>query len=97
LTGGYDDFNQVHHDAIINSFYLPQWKLPLAPFTLASSSLGLLLGTSSCCGWALWCFFFVLNVLYGGLWERVVRIYIYIYIYNIHRDVGNSLNTFRFS
>ena len=45
LTGGYDDFNQVHHDAIINSFYLPQWKLPMAPFTLASSSLGLLLGT----------------------------------------------------
>jgi hypothetical protein len=45
LTSGYDDFNQVHHEAIIQSYYLPPIKLPLAPFTLASSSLGLLLGT----------------------------------------------------
>jgi hypothetical protein len=44
LTGGYDDFNQIHHDPIINSYYLTTIKLPMAPFTLASSSLGLLLG-----------------------------------------------------
>jgi hypothetical protein len=44
LTGGYDDFNQVHHQAVLNSYYLPPIKLPMAPFTLASSSLGLLLG-----------------------------------------------------
>ena len=47
IVGGYDDFNQVHHDALINSYYLPEWKLPMAPFTLASSSLGLLLGKCS--------------------------------------------------
>ena len=44
LTGGYDDFSQVHHEALIQSYYLPTIKLPMAPFTLASSSLGLLLG-----------------------------------------------------
>ena len=41
LTGGYDDFSQVHHDPLIG--FLPKMTLPLAPFTLASSSLGLLL------------------------------------------------------
>jgi hypothetical protein len=45
IVGGYDDFNQIHHQAIVQSYYLPTIKLPLAPFTLASSSLGLLLGT----------------------------------------------------
>mmetsp|Transcript_29385 Transcript_29385/g.70878 ORF Transcript_29385/g.70878 Transcript_29385/m.70878 type:complete len:193 (+) Transcript_29385:115-693(+) len=41
LTGGYDDFSQIHHDPLIG--FLPKMTLPLAPFTLASSSLGLLL------------------------------------------------------
>mmetsp|Transcript_29384 Transcript_29384/g.70873 ORF Transcript_29384/g.70873 Transcript_29384/m.70873 type:complete len:458 (+) Transcript_29384:125-1498(+) len=41
LTGGYDDFSQIHHEPLIG--FLPKMTLPLAPFTLASSSLGLLL------------------------------------------------------
>jgi hypothetical protein len=44
IVGGYTDFNHVHHDAILQSLDLPLITLPLAPFTLASSSLGLLLG-----------------------------------------------------
>jgi putative membrane protein len=47
LTGGYDDLNQVHHDAILSTQYLPVLAMPQAPFTLSSSSLGLLLGTST--------------------------------------------------
>jgi hypothetical protein len=54
LTGGYDDLSQIHHDAIIS--FLPRMTLPLAPFNLASSSLGLLLGTlvskECCCFWS---------------------------------------------
>ena len=43
LTVGYDDLNQIHHAPILNSYYLPGLTLPMNPFTLASSSLGLLL------------------------------------------------------
>jgi len=43
LTVGYDDFNQIHHLPLINSYYIPGLTLPMAPFTLASGSLGLLL------------------------------------------------------
>lgn len=43
LTVGYDDFNQIHHGPIIDSYYVPGLTLPTAPFTLASGSLGLLL------------------------------------------------------
>jgi putative membrane protein len=42
LVGGFEDFEGVKHAAIISM--LPVVGLPLAPFTLASSSLGLLLG-----------------------------------------------------
>jgi len=43
LTVGYDDWNQIHHLPLINSYYVPGLTLPMAPFTLASGSLGLLL------------------------------------------------------
>jgi len=43
LVGGFVDFEGVKHAAIINSSLLPVIGLPLTPFTLASSSLGLLL------------------------------------------------------
>ena len=45
LVGGYADFEGVKHDALITSQWLPLLGLPLAPFTLSSPSLGLLLGT----------------------------------------------------
>ena len=45
-VGGYVDFEGVEHAALITSEYLPKIGLPLAPFTLASPSLGLLLGMS---------------------------------------------------
>jgi hypothetical protein len=45
ITGGYTDFEGVKHDALITSSWLPLLGLPLAPFTLSSPSLGLLLGT----------------------------------------------------
>jgi hypothetical protein len=44
LTGGYDDLDQIHHDAIFGTRFLPPLAMPQAPFTLSSSSLGLLLG-----------------------------------------------------
>jgi len=43
LTVGYDDWNQIHHLPLINSYYVPGVTLPMAAFTLASGSLGLLL------------------------------------------------------
>jgi predicted membrane chloride channel (bestrophin family) len=43
LVGGYVDFLGVHHDAILSSPSLTPAGLPLAPFTLSSPSLGLLL------------------------------------------------------
>jgi len=46
LTSGYTDFEGVQQAALVSSVLLPKLGLPLAPFTLASPSLGLLLGTS---------------------------------------------------
>jgi hypothetical protein len=43
VFGGYTDFEGIKHAAVINSF-LPTLALPLAPFTISSPSLGLLLG-----------------------------------------------------
>ena len=42
LAGGYTDFDGVKHEALLQ--WLPLIGLPLAPFTLSSPSLGLLLG-----------------------------------------------------
>lgn len=42
---GYQDISGAVHDPIWSSPFLPPLTLPLQPFTLASSSLGLLLGT----------------------------------------------------
>ena len=46
IVGGFTDFVGQHHPPIFHN--LPKWvpilQLPLTPFTLASSSLGLLLG-----------------------------------------------------
>jgi len=41
-AGGYVDFQGIKHDALIAD--ITQLVLPLAPFTLSSPSLGLLLG-----------------------------------------------------
>lgn len=44
LIGGFTDLDGVKHAAILSSNLLPLLTLPLAPFTLSSPSLGLLLG-----------------------------------------------------
>lgn len=44
VVGGYTDFAGEQHAALITSALLPIAGLPLAPFTLSSPSLGLLLG-----------------------------------------------------
>lgn len=41
---GYTDFEGVKHGAVLQNSILPLLSLPLTPFTLASPSLGLLLG-----------------------------------------------------
>ena len=46
IVGGYTDLEGIKHGALISFDFLPKIGLPLAPFTLASPSLGLLLGTS---------------------------------------------------
>ena len=43
LINGYADFDGVFHEGALNGVVAPL-KLPLTPFTLASPSLGLLLG-----------------------------------------------------
>jgi putative membrane protein len=43
-VGGYSDLEGVHHAALINNIFFPLLALPLAPFTISSPSLGLLLG-----------------------------------------------------
>jgi hypothetical protein len=45
LVGDYQDLASVKHAGIFSGGMLPVIGLPLAPFTLASPSLGLLLGT----------------------------------------------------
>lgn len=45
LVGGFTDLAGVDHEALIQATFLPKIGLPLSPFTLASPSLGLLLGT----------------------------------------------------
>lgn len=44
IVGGYTDFGGVKHAALISSSLLPLMGLPLAPFTLSTPALGLLLG-----------------------------------------------------
>lgn len=44
LTSEYQDLSRVTHAGVLSSYLLPVLGLPLAPFTLASPSLGLLLG-----------------------------------------------------
>ena len=46
LVGGFTDLQGHHMEPLIQSPYLPVFGLPLAPFTLASPSLGLLLSKS---------------------------------------------------
>jgi hypothetical protein len=48
LIEGYTDFSGIHHDALyqLPSFFL--LKLPVLPFQLSSSALGLLLGRYCC-------------------------------------------------
>jgi hypothetical protein len=53
MVGGYQDWDGVKHAALISSVWTPMLTLPLAPFTLSSPSLGLLLGTF---GWGPWSF-----------------------------------------
>lgn len=48
LVGSWQDFSGVEHAGLIQSQLFPKLGLPLAPFTLASPSLGLLLGTYQC-------------------------------------------------
>jgi hypothetical protein len=43
LCGSYDDFSNVRHPGVFYDI-LPVLTLPVAPFTLLSTSLGLLLG-----------------------------------------------------
>jgi hypothetical protein len=47
LTGGYTDLRGVAHGAVLSGRFMSTFALPLAPFDLASPSLGLLLGKSS--------------------------------------------------
>jgi predicted membrane chloride channel (bestrophin family) len=44
LTGEYQDLERVTHAGLLSRYLLPVLGLPLAPFLLASPSLGLLLG-----------------------------------------------------
>ena len=44
IVGGYTDFEGIKHTALVSNHLVPVFALPLAPFTLSSPSLGLLLG-----------------------------------------------------
>jgi ion channel-forming bestrophin family protein len=46
IVGGYTDFEGVKHGALVTSSLLPLLGLPIAPFTLSTPALGLLLGMS---------------------------------------------------
>jgi ion channel-forming bestrophin family protein len=48
IVGGYTDFEGIKHAALVSSSLLPLLGLPLAPFTLSTPALGLLLGTFMC-------------------------------------------------
>jgi putative membrane protein len=48
LTSGYTDWEGVKQAAVYSSEWLPTLGLPLAPFTLSTPALGLLLGASFC-------------------------------------------------
>jgi hypothetical protein len=43
-SGFYTDFSGVQHPGILHDTFISSLTLPLAPFTLLSTSLGLLLG-----------------------------------------------------
>jgi Bestrophin, RFP-TM, chloride channel len=60
LTNGYDTFSGEHMDGVLNS--LPMLVLPLAPFTLSSPSLGLLLGRSFLSALLFWFFLVAWNM-----------------------------------
>ena len=47
LVGGYTDFSGVEHGPVITNSWLTVAGLPLTPFSLSTSSLGLLLGMYS--------------------------------------------------
>ena len=64
VVGGYEDFEGVKHAALISTSLLPKLGLPLAPFTLASPSLGLLLGM----------LLYLLSVVFGGSFSSMVYI-----------------------
>ena len=49
VVGSYQDFSGVEHAGLIQSQVFPKLGLPLAPFTLASPSLGLLLSMYCTC------------------------------------------------
>jgi ion channel-forming bestrophin family protein len=54
LTGTYTDFAGVEHLGILKDTILPVFSLPLAPFTLSSPSLGLLLVFRTNAGYQRW-------------------------------------------
>jgi hypothetical protein len=45
VVGGYTDFEGVKQAGLLQGTIVPTLTLPIAPFTLSSASLGLLLGT----------------------------------------------------
>lgn len=52
LAKGWDDFAGVHHDSLVH--FLPALQLPLTPFTLSASALGLLLTFRTNVSYARW-------------------------------------------
>ena len=44
LVGGWEDFGGVMHDPVITESWAVKVGLPMTPFTILNSSLGLLLG-----------------------------------------------------
>lgn len=54
LCGSYTDFDGVQHSGLLHDTALPALSLPLAPFTLLSSALGLLLVFRTNTGYQRW-------------------------------------------
>jgi len=50
IFGDYQDLQNITHNGIMHDSLIPVLALPLAPFTLSSPSLGLLLGKSTLLG-----------------------------------------------